>query len=216
MITFKLNGKQVSIPSSWDDVTMRQYLEIIKIKDDFLKLVSICSGADYEILKKATISGLEDVIQAVSFVRLPPILPENVTEIGGYKIPVNNKGGFNIQFESLAQFEDMRKIMMAGNSDSEKLTEDFVKYVAIYLQKIRDGEYDYDKAEMMRDEVLNMPALKVIALGGFFLGRLLILSTGTAAFYPLTNQSQKKSKPVTKGSQKRSARSAQSSKRRSC
>lgn len=215
MIKFNLNGKNISIASSWDDITYGQYLEIIKIKDDLLKLVSICSGLDYDFLKKATISGVESVIEAMSFVRSIPVLPEKVTEIGSYKLPVNSKGGFNIQFESLAQFEDMRSIMMANKTSADDISDDFSSYVAIYLQKLRDKEYDHEKAMAMKEDVLNMPALKVMALGGFFLARLLTLSIGTTASYPQAPKNLKKSKPVMTKSQRSSGRSAQSYKRRS-
>jgi hypothetical protein len=211
MINFKLNGKKIQVASSWDDLTYGQYLQIIKINDDLLKLVSICSGTDYDILKKSNIYGLESVIEAMSFVKSPPVFPESITEIAGYSIPKN----FNIQFESLAQFEDMRSIMMAKGEDKNKVHEDFGMYVSLYLQKIRDKEYDFEKAKAMREEVLNMPALKVLALGGFFLLKLVSLSNGIKANSQATNQNQKKSKQVTKGSRQSSARSVQSSKRRS-
>jgi hypothetical protein len=211
MINFKLNGKKIQVASSWDDLTYGQYLQIIKINDDLLKLVSICSGTDYDILKKSNIYGLEAVIEAMSFVKSPPVFPESITDIGGYSIPKN----FNIQFESLAQFEDMRSIMMAKGEDKNKVHEDFGMYVSLYLQKIRDKEYDFEKAKAMREEVLNMPALKVLALGGFFLLKLVSLSNGIKANSQATNQNQKKSKQVTKGSRQSSARSARSSKRQS-
>jgi hypothetical protein len=211
MINFKLNGKKIQVASSWDDLTYGQYLQIIKINDDLLKLVSICSGTDYDILKKSNIYGLEAVIEAMSFVKSPPVFPESITDIGGYSIPKN----FNIQFESLAQFEDMRSIMMAKGEDKNKVHEDFGMYVSLYLQKIRDKEYDFEKAKAMREEVLNMPALKVLALGGFFLLKLVSLSNGIKANSQATNQNQKKSKQVTKGSRQSSARSARSYKRRS-
>lgn len=210
MINFKLNGKKIQVASSWDDVTYGQYLQIIKIKDDLLKLVSICSGTDYEILKTANISGLESVIEAMSFVKSPPVFPESITEIGGYSIHKN----FNIQFESLAQFEDMRSIMMAKSEEKNKVHEDLGMYVLLYLQKIRDKEYDFEKAKAMREEVLNMPALKVLALGGFFLLKLVSLSNGIKANSQATNPNPKKSKQVTKGSRQSSARSVPSSKRR--
>jgi hypothetical protein len=109
----------------------------------------------------------------------------------------------------------MRSIMMAKGEDKNKVHEDFGMYVSLYLQKIRDKEYDFEKAKAMREEVLNMPALKVLALGGFFLLKLVSLSNGIKANSQATNQNQKKSKQVTKGSRQSSARSARSSKRQS-
>jgi len=215
MIKFKLNGKQIDIPSTWDDLSMVDYCEVTKKDGDILKLVCTRSGMNYENFKKSTIIGLEEVIMAMSFIRTTPKLPDSVTEIGGYKIPVNKDGGFNIQFESLAQFEDMRAVIRRYDINKpEQVSEAFINYVTIYLQKIRDGEYDHEKAKAMHDEVRHMPALKVIALGSFFTIKLLNLLTGSVPSFPHTNQTPKKSKQATTGSRKPSAYTARSRKRR--
>lgn len=213
MIDFKVNGEPKQIPTCWEDVTFGVYLKIGKVNDNLLELLQHFTGMSYEIIKKAKFVGVEDVIRAMSFIRKPPILPEYVTEIGPYKLPVNHKGGFDIQFESLAQFEDMRAVMMKTNDST--LQEDFAKYVAIYLQKIRDGEYDNQKALGMLSEVYQLPALKVLALGAFFLAKLDNLLNGITVNYQKSTPSQKKSKPATKASKKRSARSGRSSRPRS-
>lgn len=205
MIQFKINGKKVQVCSTWNDLTLNQYLQVQKLKDDFLQLVSICSGLDYEILKKAEIVGLESVIESVKFVSKPPEIPSSVSKIGKYTIPLDSKGQFNIQYKRLDQFEDMRKIM-SGCKDIGSITEAYPQFVAIYLQPIRDGEYNYSKAMAMVDEVRELPALPVISLGSFFLIRLLSLSSGTAKTSQNTAQSQKKLKPGSKNSRKSSGR----------
>lgn len=205
MIQFKLNGKKVKVCSTWNDLTLNQYLQIQKLKDDFLQLVSICSGIDYELLKKAEITGLESVLVAVNFVSKPPEIPLSVTKLGKYTIPVDSKGQFNIQYKRLDQFEDMRKIM-SGCKDIGSITEAYPQFVAIYLQPIRDGEYNYSKAMAMVDEVRELPALPVISLGSFFLIRLLTLSNGTPKISLNTSPKPKKLKPGSKNSRKSSAR----------
>src|SRR5689334_2078934 len=205
MIQFKLNGKKVKVSSRWEDLTMNQYLQVQKLKDDFLQLVYICSGLDYEILKKAEIVGLESVLEAVKFVSKPPEIPSSVPKLGKYTIPLDSKGQFNIQYKRLDQFEDMRKIM-SGAKDIGSITEAFPQFVAIYLQPIRDGQYQFSKAMDMVDEVKEMPALPVISLGSFFLIKLLILSNGTPKTSQNTSQKLKKLKQVSKNSRKSSGR----------
>lgn len=214
MIQFKINGKKASVPSEWDDLKFGDYCEIIKINGDPLKLVSSFSGTDYETLKKATIVGLEEVLIALSFLKTTVQVPIRVDEIGGYKLPVNKTGGYNIQYESLAQFEDMRAIMLKTTSDPYEYTLSLAKYVAIYLQKIRDGEYDHIKAMEMVEEVNGMQATKVLALGSFFLLKLVNLLNGIVPSSRPINQSQKKSKRVTTSSRKPSGSTARSRKRR--
>jgi hypothetical protein len=201
MIQFKLNGKKVQVATSWDDLSFNQYLQIQKLKDDYLQLVSVCSGIDYEILKKAEIIGLESVLEAVKFISKPPVIPETVSKIGKYTIPVDSKGQFNVQFKRLDQFEDMRKIM-ANAKDIHSVTDSFPQYLAIYLQHIRDGEYSYQKAMDMVPEIRELPALQVISLGSFFLIKLLNLSSGTAKTSQSTAPKQKKLKPASRNSKR--------------
>lgn len=209
MIQFKLNGKPISFPSCWEDLTFRQYLKIFTLEDDVIHVVSILSGIDYEILKKSTISGLNEVIMVASFLKTSPVISVTPKKIGKYDLPLNSKGEFDIQFESLGQFEDMRKFMK--NIPSNNIIEHFKAfstYAALYLQKIRDKEYNYDKAIKMIDEVELMPALEVISAGSFFLVKLATLSNGIQKVSQATPLNQKKKIQVSHKSNKRSGRMA--------
>lgn len=207
MIQFKLNGKKINVASSWYDLTLNQYLRVFEMKDDVSDALSICTGIDADTLKKAKIEGVDSLISAMAFLTKPAKFEGTITQCGPYKLPKD----FNIQFESLGQFEDMRQIMKAVDfKNPVDIVLSYQKYVSIYLQSVRDGAYDPVKALEMRDEVGNMPAHQVIILGSFFLLKLTSLSIGTTATSPSTPQSPKKSKPVSKSSAKRSGRSARS------
>lgn len=209
-----LNGKPIKITDSWEKTTLAQYLRIMRMKNDTIELLSIITGLDYDYLKKAKINGLDKLLYAARFINTPQVVPDKPTKIGGFKLPLNSKGVFDIQFESLAQFEDMRVIfdklpdlplellgkIVKGTITREDLMaypdlfdrilqhlEAFPKYCALYLQKLRDGEYNGDKALAMVDEVMTYPALEVISAGSFFLVRLWSLLRGT----PTTSQSSK-------------------------
>jgi len=215
MITFKLNDKSHNIPTQWDEVTYKQYIELFKLQDDTIQLVSIFTGLEYEYLKNAVIIGLDDILTALQFINTKPVFPESVIKCGPYTIPNNQKGQFNIQHESLAQFQDMRQIMRKiPQNNIVEHTKAYGKYVAIYLQKLRDGEYSPLKVAEVEDEVDNYPAFEVITLGSFFFLKQWSLSTGTQSGSRNTSLSPKKSKPATKGSQKRSGNSRPLLKRR--
>jgi len=205
MIQFKLNGEPLSIPTAWDELTTSQYLQILDLKDDYLQVVSILSGMDYEIIKKAEINGLEHLIIATSFLQKPADFGGTCDKVGSYTLHKNDKGQFNIQFESLAQFEDMRNVMKSC-VDAKTTAQAFPKFVSIYLQKIRDGEYSYSKAMEMVTEVLTLPAKEVIITGSFFYVKLRSLLNGTPATSLPISPSPKKKKPVSKGSRKSSGR----------
>lgn len=205
MIKFKLGKKTVNVASTWEDLTFRQFLEVYKLDNDILKAISLCSGLDYEILKKAgVIVGLESLITAVQFLNTPSKFPETTDRIGKYKLPLDSKGEFNPQFKRLDQFEDMRKAMVFSDKGIVAVTEAYATYCAIYLQELRDGHYSFDKAKAMVEEVKDMPAKEVIPAGSFFLIKLLSLTNGIKPISQTTSQSRKKSKPGLKNSKKRS------------
>lgn len=219
MIDFKINSKKASMSSSWDELTLNQYCKILNNKGDIFETVSILSGLNYEIVKESTIIGLDDVLYALPFLNTVPQVPCYTAKVGKYDLPVTRDGKFDIQFESLAQFEDMRAVInripvKEGKYDIVALTKSYAHMVAIYLQKIRDGKYVPSAAGDMIDEVMELPALEVISAGSFFFLKLISLSSGTKASSRPTNQTPKKSKRVSKGSQKSSARTARYRKRR--
>jgi hypothetical protein len=208
---FKLNGKPLNIPTSWDEVTYGQYLQMIKLeKDDPAAVIGILTGIESDVVRKAQIVGLEQILIAVRLLRTEsPDFTGKVTKVGKYTIPVNGNGEFNIKFESLEQFEDMRSVMLKTANNPKSIIESYGEYVAIYLQKFRDGVYDAVKAEaMIETEIKAMPAKEVLAAGTFFLVKLLNLLPGTAASSLPTNPPPnkvigKRSKKSSKGRTRR-------------
>ena len=215
MIHIKIENKSYPIPSTWYDLKFRHQLALIEKPLSNIELLSLFTGLDIEKLRDAQIKGLELAIAAWSFLQKPMVYDSKITKCGKYELPLNSKGEFNIQFESLAQFEDMNAIMFkVPDKNSYEHTKAYTMYCAIYLQKLRDGVYSLDKAEGMRDEVLDMPAHEVITLGGFFFVKLLTLLHGTTNGFQSTKPMSKKKKPVSRNSQKRLGHTGRSSTRR--
>lgn len=205
MIKFKLGNKTVNVASTWEDLTFRQFLKVLTLKNDIIEAISICSGIEYAVLKEAgVIVGLESLISAVQFLNTPAKYPDTTDRIGPYKFPLDSKGEYNPQLQRLDQFEDMRKAMVFNDKGIVAVTEAYATYCAIYLQSIRDGYYSFDKAKGMIEEVKDMPAKEVIPAGSFFLIKLLSLTNGIKPISQTTSQSRKKSKPALKNSKKRS------------
>lgn len=206
-----LNGKPIKITDSWDKMSFSQYLRILKLKDDNVELISILSGVDYETVKKAKITGLDNLMYLTQFLKTPPQFPQIPTQIGPYKLPLNSKGVFDIQFESLAQFEDMRQVMEKLKDDVYAQAEAYATYCAIYVQKLRDGEYDSDKALQMVSEVMDYPASHVITAGSFFFVKLQVLLNGIQTNSQSSAPSQRK--PIGKRSRKNLVRMQRLTKR---
>jgi len=110
----------------------------------------------------------------------------------------------DVTIESLGQFEDMRNAMMK-KMDIQEHTAAYARYVAIYLQKIRDGHYDPAKVEEVQEEVKSFPACEVIAVGQFFFLKLYSLSTGTAKTSQIIPPTPTKSKQDLTTSKRNSA-----------
>lgn len=210
MITFQVNGKATKVKSSWDDVTYGEYLAILDAGGDTSKILSILTGINSETLRKSKIKGADQLLIAIGFANKPVEIMPKISQVGPYKLPM--KGGkFDIQFESLGQFEDLRAVLTSGIKDSTEVLKSYPKAVAIYLQKIRDGEYDGMKAQDMETEVLAMPCREVLTAGSFFLLKLLTLYAGTKDSSP---KAASPTRRTGKSSTKRSGRTARSTKRR--
>lgn len=216
MITFIINDKPVQFPTSWEDVTYSQYLEILKPDNNYIKLVSVFTGIDYDTLQNAVIPNLELIIEATNFLQQKPDYDFYYPQVGPYKLPPTRKDNdknsatygktvFDIRFESMGQFEDMRHVM-SKIEGTTGLVQAYGKAVAIYLQKIRDGEYKPSKVPELEEEIKNFRACEVIAAGQFFFLKLARLSNGTQKTSPIIVPTSKKSKPASTPSKRSSAR----------
>lgn len=208
VIKLTINKEPLNFPTSWNEVTFGQYCRILEAKSK-AELICVLLGKDFETFKNATVTGLEDLFTASAFTDKAPVYEPYYPQIGPYKLPKNNHKNdqFDIRFESLGQFEDTRQAMAGIKPDQPKeLIKAYGKAVAIYLQKIRDKEYDPAKVPEVEQEIKAYRACEVIGLGQFFFLKLIALSNGTPNVSPSTPPSQKKSKPVLRNSKKRLGR----------
>lgn len=210
MIKFKINGTDIQVASSWDDLTFAQYLEILKPENDMTSYISILTGLDREYLNEAKVIGLELLIQTANFLTQPPKYELYYPQVGPHKLPSTKGKEFDIRFESLAQFEDMRAFTRTIDGDVIKHTKAYGRYVAIYLQKIIDGEYKPARVPEIEKEIQSYKACEVIAVGQFFFLKLLLLSTGTQKTSLHTSPSPKNLKSASMTSKRNSVRTQSS------
>jgi hypothetical protein len=184
-----------------------RYLKEIKETDDSLKIICLLASVDYEILKNATVKGADNIIRCLSFLSNAPKFDGVTDHIGPYKLPINHKGQFDIQFESLGQFEDMRGIVKSiPQGNAIELLEAYPKFCALYLQKIRDGEYNYGNAMEMVNEVRSYPLSDILIAGSFFLLSSTNSPIGTRTSSHQQKKTRKRRKQDGRNSSKRSAR----------
>jgi hypothetical protein len=177
VITFKINGTKHKIPTEWSDVTFAQYITLATSLDTLLHHVHIFTGIPVETLQKAKINNLEKIALALSFLSLTPKLEPGVTKmVGPYVLPED------ITLQSLGQFEDLKALLkevpqtLDTIEDNIKLHNLYGTACAIYIQKLRDKEYDFSKVPEVRKELNNYSCIQVIQTGSFFLFRPLTIS----------------------------------------
>jgi hypothetical protein len=160
-------------PTRWDEVPFHQFLDIDDCGDDYVKLFALFTGLEEEVVRKASIEKLDDVIEMLGFLKtkVPTPLPKTIC---GYTIPKD------LGFETVGQFSDLREDLKNSNNLTPRQTiEKYTLYCAIYACKEKFGEYDWKKAESMRDEFMNAPVTEVLAVGNFTLLKLIALKNNT-------------------------------------
>lgn len=180
MITFKINGAKHNIPTTWSDVTYEQYIYHI-IPRTFAETISCFSGIPRGTIETSKIKGLEMISLAIAFMTLTPKF-ELTPMVGKYVLPQD------ITFESVGQFEDLRSLIKRlpkktmdqfEYEDWETYSELCLEAASIYVQKVRDGKYDYRKVAGIKEELRSAPCTEVIGSGTFFLSRPLNISMPT-------------------------------------
>lgn len=76
MVKIKVNDVEYSVPSSWDEVTIAQQIEISEVKDrdeDFrnLHLISTYTGVPLDLVKRMNINQFKSVIKLLEFLSQP-------------------------------------------------------------------------------------------------------------------------------------------------
>jgi hypothetical protein len=164
---------QKEIPTSWEQVTFRQLLDLTET--DELKALSLFTGIEPDILRKAQITGLDKLLTALSFIHKP--CPTNLlckeiqTSEGNYPVITD------VGFESFGQYVDIKqtldeleKITDLGKKGMETLKV-YPLLCAIYTVK----PYDFKIAESRTELFFNAPCTEVVAVGNFILMKLIAL-----------------------------------------
>lgn len=171
LIEIELNRIKVKkeLPSSWQEVTFKQFLKLSECGSDYVKIFALFLGIEEETIRKAKIYGLEAVLISLNFLNTQPDLaiPDSIL---GHQIPKD------LGFETIGQLMDLKE----DTKNTQDLTpiqklERYTVYCAMYALK----PYDWKKAEEMAPEFLNAPAPEVLSVGHFTLMKLIGLTAST-------------------------------------
>lgn len=166
-ITMTLNGVKIQkdIPTSWNDVTFKNFLQLAKCQSITEKL-SLFTGIESSTLLKAKINNLDSVIKILSFTEQSPEVDRIPETIEGYKMPKN------LELNEIGRFEDLKLEAAKIKADDPDSVEVYAMFCAIYALE----EYDYDKAKELKDVFVNAPCEEVMAVGNFTLVKLIGLN----------------------------------------
>ena len=177
MITFKTLGNKWQCPTRWEDVTYNQYLFHVYPRT-LAERISCFSGIPRETLEAAELKGLEKINLALIFMSIPPDF-KRTDVVNGIPLPAD------VTIESLGQFEDLRGLLNKlpkkefkeyEYADWELYADLCLEACAIYMQKVKDGKYDYTKVAGLKEELKTASCAEVMGTGGFFLFRPLNIS----------------------------------------
>lgn len=186
MIIFKISATRYNIPTVWDDVTYTQYVALLRTSNSLTAYISVFTGIPLETLRTAELKNLEKISLALSFLTMTPKF-DRTAMVGPYVLPLD------VTLQSLGQFEDLRGLLSKmpkkeegefyDLDDNELIADLYLHACAIYIQKIKDGSYDYTKVDAVKEELKGYSCAEVIGTGAFFLFRPLNTSQPTTSRY---------------------------------
>lgn len=193
MITFKIQGDKYQIPTAWSDVTYSQYIQLLSLQPTIANRINLFTQIGLDKILKAKLKNLESISLALSFLDVPFEAKLGATNVGKYPVPKD------VTLESVGQFEDLRALCNRRPPDlsttaNQTLFADLcLEACAIYIQKVKDKEYDSEKVQWVKEELKKESCIQVIQTGSFFLFKPLHLQMTTRQRFQKALQRLKKS-----------------------
>lgn len=190
MLKVKVNGSPVEIETEWGELKFSKFLKLLTAKDDYNELIGILLDMPADDVKKARILGLENILNAMRFMKTPAQVDPFPKKVGEFTIPQD------LRFESVEQFETLKKAInkAAAMDNLTEQTKQLAFYAAIYCQPLNGDDFDEEKAQWLADLFMDYPCTEVMAAGNFFMTKCLSLTSGLPMSYLRKNLPMKKSR----------------------
>ena len=179
MINFKIGEKKVSAPTSWDEVTVKHFINPHFLSGSTIKLLAALTEIKPEELANCTDDLMKKFTKVTKFMKDDPSgwktdIPSHFTFMDKtMPVPVN------IEVKMFGQ-----KIMMQeAIKKYDNVFESMPDVIAIYFgAELYPADW-FDRIDEMREEVLKMPIKEVAAVASFFLTSLLVSPKNGKAFW---------------------------------
>ena len=159
-----------SLPETWEEITLRQFIEISK-DIDYLEMFSVLTGIPLETVRQCKTEEVAYIVEQLTTIYNSKDL-ENLTDIVEefelhgviYKINpdlINEKAG---------QWWDMKKLEV----DYKDNPVDFIPMMIAMLSRPDGEEYDYTKAKERSELFLDLDVKTAFKIRNFFLSSQLV------------------------------------------
>lgn len=171
MIKFKIEGKEYSCPTSWKDVTVKQFQELKAWdKKDFIKLLSIITGVEYSIIFKTSELDVDTkLLPFLEFLKKPldvnnlPAVSFLTIEGKQYDIPKN------LDRYSFGQKIDATNAINDAIEKTGDVYNYISKVVAIYMQPIvQNRDYKTTEAVEFKSVIDKCSIVEAYTVASFF------------------------------------------------
>ena len=177
-IEYKGQKKTYSLPSSWEEVTVQQFIALEVsggYQGKYVQLLQDLTGAPLPVIQNTKTDLQLQIRSALEFIITKPPNWNKLARRDKYKF----KGAFFEVPENLELETALQKILVQNKLNSTKNVAECIPYViAVYMQKVINGYFDEQKAAVLEEEVLQMPIVEMFSLATFFFRRLLKYKRG--------------------------------------
>lgn len=170
MKQIKIDGTSYNIPTKWEEVTFKNWIDIQQIKakstfEENIKIVSILSGVPETILFSAEPKLAEKIAQVMEF----------RTE----EIPKEKKASIKLKEKKHVYSGEVSALSLAQYVDIDYRMNEFEKrpwlglsYIIAILYTPEGEAYNSTYSTQLQREVLTLPITEVIGVVAFFLPKL--------------------------------------------
>ena len=172
MIRIQIGESLFDFPTSWMEVTVRQFFQLRTWKDDFIELISILSGAPYEIIFSAKQVDLDEkLLPYLKFIESPlsekDVKKHSTIKIAGIYYPIPSEDSKFTFGQKLSLQERMIETVNKTGSTIDCLAFAAAVYYQPIVQKKR---FSTEDADAFAEEFIQGCSIsEVWSAGNFFL-----------------------------------------------
>lgn len=168
MITAKIDGREVKIPTQWNEVPYRDFIELTLMKNDLIAQLAYLMGLTKQEMENGTFNeSLDAIFVATKFLTKCPVRQYPKT-LGQYK------PGRDIR--TMAQLNAISEEceLNVKTEDTRGKMQGLARIAAIQCQGLNEP-FDAEKARYLGETFMSLPAIEVYETGYYFFAKAMSL-----------------------------------------